>query len=119
LLTQAEGESYWISFYRAPVGVSLVNGVITLPGSGFYSVSPQTGVTDDLTGITLAAENVIGCTVRLAPAAAGQTIIVRHQAGLHLVNGTDAILSTIYSGIWLRHAGSSVFFEVLARTNVP
>jgi hypothetical protein len=97
----------------------LVSGVITIPGSGFYSVSPESGVTDDLTGITLSSENVVGATVRLAPAAAGQTIVVRHGGNLHLQNGEHAALPTIYSGIWLRHAGGSVWFEVMSRTYCP
>jgi hypothetical protein len=119
LLNQAEGESFFIAFYRAEVPKTIASGVITLEGSGFYTLTPESGVTDDLTGITLLSENVNGATIHLAPATIGHTIIVRHQAGIHLQGGADATLATIYSGIWLRHKGSGVFFELMPRMNVP
>jgi hypothetical protein len=119
LLNQSEGEEFYRAFYRAPVGVTLVSGIITITGSGFYRVSPESGVTDDLTGITVTSENVEGMTCHLEPAAVGQTIIIRHQGNIHLINGQDAILATIYSGIWLRHRGSSVFYELMPRTSIP
>lgn len=119
LLNQAEGEAFFKAFYRAEEAVTLASGVITLPGGGFYVVTPESGVTDELTGITLLAENINGCTINLKPATAGHTIIVKHQGSLHLLGGNDAILTTIYSSIELRHKGSGVWYESRPRMNVP
>jgi hypothetical protein len=117
-LTPNEADAIITTLYRSELPVTIFGGVITLPGSGFYIVTPQSGITGDLTGITLSTENVNGTTIHLSPATVGHTIIVKHQGNIHLQGG-DAILRTIYSGIWMRHKGSGVWFELMPRMHVP
>jgi hypothetical protein len=118
-LTPAEFEAFLIGLWRTPVPVTITSGIITIPGTGCYTVTPESGVVDDLTGITLSTENLQGPWVNLTPTTTGHTIIIRHQGSMHLQNGADAILSTIYSGIWLRYKGSGVWFEFMPRMSVP
>jgi hypothetical protein len=120
-LNPAEADALSVAFYRpAPSGiVTIASGIITIPGSGCYRVAPQSGITDDLTGIVLSAENVDGATIHLEPSAAGQTIVVRHQGNFHLLNGEHAPLQGPFSGIWMRHKGSGVWCEWISRVICP
>jgi hypothetical protein len=118
-LTPAEADAIITTLYRAELPATIVSGVITLQGSGFYIVTPESGITDDLTGITLSGENVNGTTIHLSTATVGHTIVVRHGGNIHLMNGQHAALGTIYSGIWLRHRGSGIWFELMPRMSVP
>lgn len=118
-ITLSQWETFLNGLWRTPTDETLVSGVLTIAGTGWYRVAPESGVTDDLTGITLETENVQGVWAILSPGAAGQTIIVRHQSNLHLQNGQDAVLRTPYSMIGLRHWGSGVWAEWLPRTYVP
>jgi hypothetical protein len=110
-LTLAEGEALFSSFYRASLSRTIASGVITIPGSGRYKLEPESGTTDDLTGITLTGESVEGTLIQLRCGTAGRTITVKHQANLHLANEQDAVLSTIYSTIFLRHYGGNVWAQ--------
>jgi hypothetical protein len=109
----------WSSFYRASVSRTIASGVITIPGSGRYTVEPESGLTDDLTGVTLSSENVDGVLIELRPGTAGRTITLKHQGNLHLINGNDVELPTIYSTIWLRHYGSGVWGQCIPALYVP
>lgn len=118
-LNEAEGELLFSSFYRASVSKTLNNDTLTVEGSGRYKVLPQTGTTDNLTAITLSSENVDGALIQVRPERANDVITLVHGGNLHLLNGVNVQLTTIWSTIWLRHYGGSVWAQEGPLSYVP
>jgi hypothetical protein len=118
-LDLTEGESFFRGFWRSSQSVTIASDVITVPGSGRYSVLPQTGTADQITGITLSTEAVDGAEIELRPQTVGHTITVVHGGNIHLVQGVNVQLTTIYSTLVLRHYGSNVWAARGPATYVP
>ncbi len=118
-LTLAEGELLISSIYRASVSITIASSIITRPGSGRYTLEPETGLTDEVMVIALSEENLDGVWVELRPGTAGRTITFMHQGNLHLINGSDVELPTPFSTIQLRHYGSGVWGQCGPALYVP
>ncbi len=111
-LSLAQAEALFSSFYRASVSVTINgSGAIAISGSARYKVLPFSGITGTITSITLTGETVEGTYIQLRPETVGHTIILTHAGNLHLANAQNAVLTTIYSTIWLRHYGSNVWAQ--------
>jgi hypothetical protein len=117
-LTEAEGEAMW-AWFRAPVSKTLVSDVLTVEGTGRYTILPQTGTTDQITSIVVSQENVNGCLIQLSTQTVGHTITLVHSVNLRLPGGINAELSTIYSSLILRYFGSAVWGAEHPVTYVP
>ena len=110
-LDLTEGESFFRGFWRASQSVTIASDAITVPGSGRYSVLPQTGTADQITGITLSTEIIDGAEIELRPQTVGHEITIVHGGNLHLANGQNVVLRTIYSTLELRHFGGAVWAQ--------
>jgi hypothetical protein len=109
-LDLAQAESGWKSFYRASVSVTITaGGAIIIPGSGRYKVLPNSGTADNLSTITLTGEVVEGTLIELRTEITGHIITLLHGANLHLPNGYNVDLNSVFSYIRLRHHGANVW----------
>jgi hypothetical protein len=118
-LDLTEGESFFRGFWRAPISVQIVGTTLTLPGSGRYTVLPPSGTSGTIGAIVLSTENVVGALIQLYPETIGHTILITHAGNLHLLNGSNVSLTTIWSSIWLRHHGGGVFAQEGPLNYVP
>lgn len=118
LLNEAECEALF-AWFRAPVSKTIVSDVLTVEGTGRYTVLPQSSSADQITSIVVSQESVNGCLIELAAETGGHTITLVHSANLRLMFGNNVELSTIYTTIWLRHRGSNVWSQALPLVYVP
>jgi hypothetical protein len=118
-LNLSEAEAPFVSFYRASQSITISSDTITIPGSGRYKILPQTGTSDQITSIVLTAEAVEGTLIQLRPQTAGHTVTVVHGGNLHLAGGINAVMTSVYSTVWLRHHGSNVWAQEGFTSDVP
>jgi len=69
--------------------LTIVGGVLTIPGAGIYTVHPETGTSDDLDTITSSCLRGERVTLKAAQAV---TIVVRHATGNIRITGVGKII---------------------------
>lgn len=118
-LNEAEGEQLF-AWFRAPVSKTISPAdVLTVEGTGRYTVLPNSGVIDQITSIVVSQENLNGAFIELATQTVGHTITLVHGTNLRLAGGINVDLTTPNSTIWLRYRGANLFVQASVLLYVP
>jgi len=98
-----------------PVQITLVSGVATVPGSGYYSLDTEGGAaSDDLVRVLgLSA----GDQVIFKAESSARTIVAKHGEFLKLNTGADFTLDNKYDRLVLQCEGANVCVELGGRTS--
>jgi len=98
-----------------PVEVTISSGMITVDGSGYYSVDTEADdPTDDLTKIKGLSS---GEQVILKAEDNDRTVVVKHGSFLKLNTGADFTMNNVYDRLVLQCVGSDICVELGGRTS--
>jgi len=101
--------------WGSPVEVTISSGIITVTGSGYFSVDTEgDSATDDLTRIKGLSS---GEQVILKAEDNDRTVVVKHGSFLKLNTGADFTMNNVYDRLVLQCVGSDICVELGGRTS--
>jgi hypothetical protein len=109
-LDDEKGAAGAIGAWGVPTEKTIVSGVVTLNGEGYYEIDTEGDADSDT--VTQILGLIDGDEVIWKPANDGRTVIVANGANIILNNGADFTLNSIYDRMRLQCIGSNKCVEL-------